>query len=155
MNTALNSIFTTLAEAAEQSRAQGDKWIVIDCAYQHLDALRLHDYPQVLEQILALVETYPELDYGGPGPFGMLIEAQAIAAYEGALLASLARQPSCQVLGWLSRTMQLEDAERDALGLISRARFAQLLEDVQVHPSVPKDCVDFAQFCQEDDQPET
>lgn len=154
MTTALNSIFTTLAEAAEQSRAQNDKWIVIDCAYQHLDALRLHDYPQVLEQILALVETYPELDYGGPGPFGMLIEAQAIPAYEGALLASLARQPSTQVLGWLSRTMQLEDAERDALGLISRARFTQLLEDVQVHPLVPEDCVDFAQLCLEDDQPD-
>ncbi|MGT2489886.1 hypothetical protein ACU4GD_03415 [Cupriavidus basilensis] len=55
-----DSIFSNIDKAAAEARAQGDKWIVIDCIYEHLGALESQDYQQVLARILALIEKYPE-----------------------------------------------------------------------------------------------
>lgn len=151
MDSSLNSIFEQLFEAAAQSRAQDDHWIVIDCACEHLEVLDTFDYDAVLARVLKLIETYPELDYGGPGPFGSWLERKPVKAYEHALLESLARQPSTQVLGWLDRTLRIDDAEREAQKLLPKEQFAHLLEQVIAHPLAPEDCIDFARFCQQHD----
>ncbi len=141
-------VFDILLAAAAEANAQGDKWIVIDCAYEHLDALGDHDFDEVLAQILALVERYPELDFGGPGPFGGFIEQRPVDAYADQLLASLERQPSVQVVGWLDRIMRAKGARRKkAWAALPPARFALALAAVLRHPLASEDCKTFAQEC--------
>ncbi len=141
-------VFGILLAAAAEANAKGDKWIVIDCAYEHMDALGDHDFDEALAQILALVERYPELDFGGPGPFGNFIERQPVAAYADQLLASLERQPSVQVVGWLDRIMRVEGSRREkAWAALPPARFALALAAVLRHPLAREDCKSFAQEC--------
>ena len=150
MSLYLDTVFDNLFDAAVEAHVHQDKWRVIDCACLHVERLMIFDYDEVLARILALIEQFPDLDYGGPGPFGTLIEQQPVKAYEAALLASLVRQPSTQVLGWLDRTLGLDEAEREAQQLISRARYADVLRQVIAHPRAPQGCVAFAQMCLED-----
>ncbi|MDF3835730.1 hypothetical protein P3W85_22675 [Cupriavidus basilensis] len=147
MNNTLDAIFAAIDMAATDATAKGDKWIVIDCVYGYLDKLETHDYQQVLACILALIEKYPELDYGGPGPFGTFIEGQPVGAYTPQLLDSLQRQPSSQVVSWLDRTMRMEEEEREKQGGTTPAQFARALKAVLLHPSVSEDCKSFAQMC--------
>lgn len=150
MSLYLDTVFENLYDAATEAHVHQDKWRVIDCACLHVERLKIFNYDEVLARILALVEAFPDLDYGGPGPFGSLIEQKPVSAYEAALLASLVRQPSTQVLGWLDRTMGLDAAERETQQLISRARYADVLQQVIAHPLAPQGCVEFAQMCQQD-----
>ncbi|WP_416052072.1 hypothetical protein [Cupriavidus basilensis] len=147
MNPDSDSIFSNLDKAAAEARAQGDKWIVIDRIYEHLDALESQDYQEVLARILALIEKYPELDYGGPGPFGSLIERQPVGAYAAQLLASLKRQPSTQVVGFLDRMMRMDEAEREEQGGPTVAAFLDALNAVLRHPAADDGCREFAQMC--------
>ena len=109
-----------------------------------------HDYPQVLARILALIEAFPELDYGGPGPFGSFIETQPVGAYSQALVASLARVPSVQVLGWLDRTMRMDAAQRAADGGLEAPAFAAVAQAVLAHPLTSADCQSFGRMCLDD-----
>jgi hypothetical protein len=109
VSTTLEQLFSQFTSAAQAARDQQDKWLIIDPVYEHLETLQDAALEQVLPHILTLIETYPELDYGGPGPFGSLIEEHPMAAYTPALLASLERQPSVQVIGWLDRTMRVDE----------------------------------------------
>lgn len=143
-----DAVFEILRAAAAEANAKGDKWIVIDCAYEHMDALGDHDFDEVLAQILALVERYPQLDFGGPGPFGDFIEQQPVDAYADQLLASLERQPSVQVVGWLDRIMRAEGCRRQkAWAAMPPSRFAVALEAVLKHPLAAEDCRSFVREC--------
>ncbi|WP_137935786.1 hypothetical protein [Chitinivorax sp. B] len=147
MNNDLDAIFAILTSAAADASAKYDKWIVIDSAYAQQTALSTHDYQQVLTHILTLIEQYPELDYGGPGPFGTLIEAQPVGAYSQQLLDSLHRQPSIQVIGWLNRTMRMDGSERSISGGVSEVDFTEALRMVLQHPLASEDCKSFAELC--------
>jgi hypothetical protein len=130
---------------------QQDKWLIIDPVYEHLETLQDAALEQVLPHILTLIETYPELDYGGPGPFGSLIEEHPMAAYTPALLASLERQPSVQVIGWLDRTMRVdEDFQRGDPNPVGAAEFAAVLRKIVDSPLASDDCKEFAQICLKD-----
>ncbi|PUE09358.1 hypothetical protein B9Z51_10780 [Limnohabitans sp. T6-5] len=146
----LNSIFDDLLKAAQEAALKQDKWIIIDRAYAHLDDLSSHDYQQVLQRILALIEKYPELDYGGPGPFGSFLETQAVGAYSPQLVASLQRQPSVQVLGWLDRTMRMDESQRTADGGIEPSYYAEVVTTVLQHPMASENCKSFARMCVEE-----
>lgn len=143
-----DAVFEILRAAAAEANARGDKWIVIDCAYEHMDTLGDHDFDEVLAQVLALVERYPQLDFGGPGPFGDFIEQQPVDAYASQLLESLERQPSVQVVGWLDRIVRAKGARRKkAWVALPPARFALALAAVLRHPLTTEDCKSFAQVC--------
>ena len=148
VSTTLEQLFSQFATAAQAAHEQQNKWLIIDLVYEHLETLQEAELEQVLPQILALIETYPELDYGGPGPFGSLIEEHPMAAYTPALLASLQRQPSVQVIGWLDRTMGVdEDFQRGDPNPVTAAEFAAVLRKVVNSPLASDDCKEFAATC--------
>jgi len=151
VNTTLEQLFSQFSSAAQAARDQQDKWLIIDPVYEHLETLQDAALEQVLPHILTLIETYPELDYGGPGPFGSLIEEHPMAAYTPALLASLERQPSVQVIGWLDRTMRVdEDFQRNDPNPVGAAEFAAVLQQIVDSPLASADCKEFAQICLKD-----
>ncbi|MBV8250104.1 MAG: hypothetical protein JO200_16860 [Comamonas sp.] len=151
MSAAIEPLFSAFATAARAAWEQQDKWLLIDPVYEQLETLQAAPLEQVLPRILALVESYPELDYGGPGPFGSLIEEHPMAAYTPALLASLERQPSTQVIGWLDRTMRVDpELQRRDPNPVGPAEFALALEKVLQHPGAAQDCKEFAQLCLND-----
>ena len=147
MSQTLVAMFESLGAAAASATEKQDKWIVIDHAYTQLEAWSEHEYSQVLDHILALIEEFPELDYGGPGPFGEFIETQPVGRYSHQLAASLQRRPSVQVLGWLDRTMRMQRAQRIAQGGLERSAYIELLQAVMAHPLASADCREFAQLC--------
>ncbi|MET1079500.1 MAG: hypothetical protein ABWY06_15920 [Pseudomonas sp.] len=151
MHQYLHSLFETFAHAAAEARETGDKYRLIDRVYQQLDELALFPLPEVLGCILALIERFPELDYGGPGPFGTYIEEHRLSEYTPALLASIHRQPSIQTLGWLDRTMGVENFQ-NGLGTnpVSPAQFAQALEQVIAGTQATPACREFAESCLSD-----
>lgn len=151
MRATLQQIFAELAPAAKAAQEQQDKYQVIDPIYEHLETLEAAPIQELLPLILNLVEAYPETDFGGPGPFGSLIENHPMASYTPALVASLRRQPSTQVIGWLDRTTRVDDDmhQRDP-NPVGNAEFAQVLRQVLVHPKASADCLEFAQICLND-----
>lgn len=151
MSFSLDTCFSTLHQAAQAATAQQDQWLIIDAVYAQLEDLQTQALPDVLPRILALIEAYPELDYGGPGPLGSLIEAHPMASYTPALLASLQRQPSTQVIGWLDRTLRAgEDVQRSNPNPVGPADFAAVLQAIQRSPLASDDCKAFAQVCLDD-----
>ena len=151
MPSTLNDLFAQFEPAAKAAQEQGDKYLIIDPIYEHLETLQAAPFDEVLPRILKLIETWPEADYGGPGPFGSLIEEHPMASYTPALAQSLLRQPSIQVIGWLDRTTRVDDdmRERDP-NPVGNAEFAAVLRQVLVHPGASQDCKDFAQDCLND-----
>ena len=150
MDKKLGLIFKDFLTAAEEATSKQDEWIMIDQAHAHLDDLSSHDYPQVLQRILTLIEKYPELDYGGPGPFGSFLETQPVGAYSLELVASLQRQPNVQVLGWLDRTMRMDASQRTADGGIEPSYYAEVVTTVLQHPMASENCKSFARICLEE-----
>ena len=151
MPTTLNDLFALFEPAAKAAQEQGDKYLIIDPIYEHFETLQAAPFDELLPRILKLIETYPEADYGGPGPFGSLIEENPMASYTPALAQSLLRQPSIQVIGWLDRTTRVDDdmRQRDP-NPVGNAEFAAVLRQVLVHPGASQDCKDFAQDCLND-----
>ena len=151
MPTTLNDLFALFEPAAKAAQEQGDKYLIIDPIYEHFETLQAAPFDELLPRILKLIETYPEADYGGPGPFGSLIEEHPMASYTPGLAQSLLRQPSIQVIGWLDRTTRVDDdmRQRDP-NPVGNAEFAAVLRQVLVHPGASQDCKDFAQDCLND-----
>ena len=148
MSHPLDPLFEQFHQAAQAATEQDNKWLIIDAVYEQLDALRAFPLTDVLPRILALIEAYPELDYGGPGPFGSLIEEHPMADYMPQLLASLQRQPSTQVIGWLDRGADTDDLQLPGgLNPISSAQYQAALEQVLQNPQASADCKEFAQMC--------
>ena len=148
MNPQLQALFAQFHEAAAQAQEKQDQWLLIDRVYEHMDELATYPIDQLLAQILQLVETYPQLDYGGPGPFGSLIEEHLLADYTPALAQSLQRQPSTQVIGWLDRAAQTEGMQLPCgPNPVSSEQYVQVLEQVLAHASASQECKEFAQIC--------
>lgn len=149
-NEPTDAVFDVLRAAAAEAQAKHDKWLLIDCAYDNLDELGDMEFDKALAGILALVESYPDLDYGGPGPFGTLIEEHPAADYTPQLLTSLQRQPSGWVVSLLDRMTRVPADQRGKNGFVTIADFIRSLEAVLQHPSASEDCRSFASLCLED-----
>ena len=151
LSSPLPALFARFHDCAAQALAQDDKWLVIDPVYEHMELLAAQPLEQLLPHILQLVETYPMLDYGGPGPFGSLIEEHPMAAYTPALLASLQRQPSVQIMGWLDRCVRAEGLDLPGgPNPVRPADYAAVLEQLLHHPLASDECKEFAQDSLED-----
>ena len=151
MNDSLHALFTSLHAAAAAAQAQDEKWLIIDAVYEHLEELQAQPLAEVLPRILALIESFPELDYGGPGPFGSLIEEHPLADYTPALLDSLQRQPSTQVIGWLDRAARTEGLQLPGgPNPVRPQQFSAVLRQVLAHPEASADCREFALICLKD-----
>lgn len=146
MSASLPDLFAHFHACAAEALQQDNKWLVIDPVYDHMEQLAAQPLEQLLPQILQLIETYPTLDYGGPGPFGSLIEEHPLTAYTPALLASLQRQPSVQVMGWLDRAVRAEGLDLPCgPNPVRPADYSAVLEQLLHHPLASEECKAFAQ----------
>ena len=151
MDNYLDSLFESFSAAARDAQAKDDKYIIIDKVCEYLDELAVYPFAEVLAKILALIEAFPQLDYGGPGPFGTLIEQHRFADYTPALLASIGRQPSTQVIGWLDRTMMVEDFQNgQGKNPVTPLQFAQCLRETLSGSQAATACKAFADICLKD-----
>lgn len=64
---------------------------------------------EYIRPILELMENYPELDYGMPGPLVHFMEAFYGNGYEDLLLYSIRRKPTMHTLWMANRVLNLEN----------------------------------------------
>lgn len=144
MSEYLDKLFAEFGDAAKEASEKEDKYIIIDRVHESLDDLSLFPFEDVLNRIVALVERFPELDYG---PFGLFIEEQKISEYMQPLLESLYRQPSTQMIGWLARAIHDNDfQDGNATPPDLPKKFRECLQDVASNPKAGEECKDLAAY---------
>jgi len=90
-----------LIELADQEK---DKYLFIDPAYELIDEIEeLGNAFDFVESIFLLVERSPDIDFGGPGPFGSFLEKFYHNGYEEILVKSLQRKPKEYTIYLLER----------------------------------------------------
>jgi hypothetical protein len=87
------------------------------------------DPPRFREAFFALLERFPDAEFGTPG--ALVHEVERRAGYEAGLEASLTRQPTFLTVSMVNRLMNLTD---DAATLL---RWSTVLEAVTRHPRAP------------------
>jgi len=104
----INDYILELEQLINEAYEKGDKYIFIDPAYDITDELEALEKPyEAVEPILRLIERCPDIDYGGPGPFGTFLEKtyrkDSGTRYEDLLLESLQRNPTPYTIYLLAR----------------------------------------------------
>ncbi|MFD1245086.1 hypothetical protein [Paralysiella testudinis] len=151
MSEYLENLFLEFHQAAQKARDADDKYIIIDRVYENIDDLSVFPFADVLNKIVALIEQYPELDYGGPGPFGSFIEEHKISEYSTTLLDSLYRQPSISIVGLLDRAAMENDFQNgNPVPSDLPQKFRECLEHVVSNPKTNESCREFAMTCLQD-----
>ncbi|MED0673778.1 hypothetical protein P4S95_26855 [Aneurinibacillus aneurinilyticus] len=90
-----------LIELADQEK---DKYLFQDPAYEIMDEIEeLGNAFDFVEPIFLLVERSPDIDFGGPGPFGSFLEKFYRNGYEDILVKSLQRKPKKYTIFLLER----------------------------------------------------
>ncbi|MCH1624637.1 hypothetical protein [Fredinandcohnia quinoae] len=81
-----------------------DKYLFQDPAYEIMDEIEeLDNAFDFIEPIFLLVERSPDIDFGGPGPFGSFLEKFYHDGYEDLLVKSLHRKPKKYTIYLLER----------------------------------------------------
>jgi len=110
----INDFILELEELIKKAHETGDKYVFQDPAYDITDALEELENPfEAVEPILHLIERCPDIDYGGPGPFGSFLEKfyrkDSNVRYEDLLLESLQRKPTPYTIFLLERICRDKD----------------------------------------------
>jgi len=101
---AINDYISELEELIKEAHKTGDKYVFQDPAYNITDELEELEKPfEAVEPIMRLIERSPNIDYGGPGPFGSFIEKFSHEGYEELLIESLQRKPTNYTIFLLNR----------------------------------------------------
>ncbi|MCM0665894.1 hypothetical protein [Flavobacterium tyrosinilyticum] len=83
---------------------EDNKYAFQDPAYELIDDLEESGNAfDFVEPIFRLIEKSPDIDFGGPGPFGSFLEKFYHKGYEEKLLDSLNRNPKKYTIFLLSR----------------------------------------------------
>ena len=104
----INDYIIELEELIKEAHKTGDKYVFQDPAYDITDELEKLENPfATVEPILRLIERSPDIDYGGPGPFGTFLEKFCCKGlnmgYEELLIESLQRKPTNYTIFLLNR----------------------------------------------------
>ena len=107
MQKEISGYIQNLEKCINEAHETGDKYKFIDPAYDIIDQIEKLQNPfEAVEPILRLIERSPDIDYGGPGPFGTFIESyykNPQMNYEGLLIESLQRKPTMYTVFLLDR----------------------------------------------------
>jgi hypothetical protein len=98
--------------------------------FQGFDALADLERRRAIPAMLALVERYPEADFGVPGP--IVHELEAMGGYEDALRRSLQRQPTMLTVLMVHRILNA------SLPADVRYAWCTALRGVLSHPETPE-----------------
>jgi hypothetical protein len=86
-------------KAIDKAATTGDKYQFIDPVFDLTDELEQCETPfDAVRPILELIESSPNIDFGGPGPLGSFMEKFYHEGYEEELVASLKRKPTITLL---------------------------------------------------------
>jgi len=84
------------------------------------------DREEAAPEIFALIERFPDAEFGTPGP--LVHELEALASYPKLLASSLQRQPT-DLTAWMANRLLNSPLPRD-----KRGAWLQRLTDVTAHP---------------------
>lgn len=88
----LNDYIFELEQLINIANQNKDKYSFQDPAYEIMDEIEeLSNSFDFVEPILLLIERSPDIDFGGPGPFGTFLEKFYRNGYEEMLIKSLQR----------------------------------------------------------------
>lgn len=104
----INDYILELENFIKQAHESGNRCIFLDPAYDITYELEKLEKPfEAVEPILRLIERSPDIDYGGPGPFGTFLELfyrkGSGMNYEDLLIESLKRKPTAYTIFLLDR----------------------------------------------------
>lgn len=104
MEKKIEDYINELARLIELADNKRDKYLFQDPAYEIMDEIEeLDNAFDFLEPIFLLVERSPDIDFGGPGPFGGFLEKFYHNGYEDTLVKSLQRKPKKYTIYLLKR----------------------------------------------------
>ncbi|EAA3799333.1 hypothetical protein DOQ73_24085 [Salmonella enterica subsp. enterica] len=149
METVLTNLFEELGAAAKQAQESGDNCIFDDRAYENAYLFSLFPFSDVLSKIINLVESFPEVDYGGSGVLGGFIEEHHPSKYAQALMDSLSRQPNEYFIGLLNVLVMDNDFQdgRRLPGLEFLREFHDCLRKVISDSKASQSCKEYAEDC--------
>ena len=86
MEVRITELLEELKQAIDKVATTGDKYQFIDPAYDLTDELEQCEKPfDAVRPILELIESSPNIDFGGPGPLGSFMEKFYYEGYEEAV----------------------------------------------------------------------
>jgi len=95
MDTRITELLEEIKKAIDKAATTGDKYQFIDPVFDLTDELEQCETPfDAVRPILELIESSPNIDFGGPGPLGSFMEKFYHEGYEEELVASLKRKPT-------------------------------------------------------------
>jgi len=93
-----------LEQLIERADKENDKYLFQDPAYEIMEEIEeLDNAFEFVEPIFLLIERSPDIDFGGPGPFGSFLETFYHNGYEDILVKSLQRKPKEYTIHLLER----------------------------------------------------
>jgi hypothetical protein len=107
----------------------------------------LPDGKKAMNPLFALLEKYPNVDFGAPGPVVHLLETYYKKGYEEALLASLARRPVPLTVWMLNRLINGSSGKAKASYLEVMQRLAS---NKDMPASIRRDAKEFLDSPDED-----
>ncbi|WP_206022445.1 hypothetical protein [Pseudoflavitalea sp. G-6-1-2] len=115
MDTGVSTIIRQLEECIQKAHQSGNKYDFIDPAYPLCEELEELENPaEAMEPLFRLIESSPDIDYGGPGPIGQFLESFDGGIFEESLLQSLQRKPTLYTLSLLDTLLQDSNDPRQA-----------------------------------------
>ena len=112
MSKEINDYIQELEKCIDEAHKTGDKYNFIDPAYDIIEGIENLENPfEAVEPILRLIERSPDIDYGGPGPFGSFVEKFSKTPemnYEKLLVESLQRKPTEYTVYLLDRICRVK-----------------------------------------------
>ena len=95
MDTRITELLEEIKKAIDKAATTGDKYQFIDPVFDLTDELEQCETPfDAVRPILELIESSPNIDFGGPGPLGSFMEKFYHEGYEEELVAQLKRKPN-------------------------------------------------------------
>ena len=110
MDARITELLEELKQAIDKAATTGDKYQFIYPAYDLTDELEQCEKPfDAVRPILELIESSPNIDFGGPGPLGSFMEKFYHEGYEEELVASLKRKPTEYTISLMFRIIADEE----------------------------------------------
>ena len=114
-----------LEQSIKLADEEKNKYLFQDQAYEIMDEIEeLDNAFDFLEPIFLLVERSPNIDFGGPGPFGSFLERFYRNGYEDILVKSVLRNPKEYTIYLLERLCNDESNPK-------RKEYCTLLESLK------------------------
>lgn len=108
----------------------------VDRTYEVVDKLIvLDDAFDAIAPILRLMENYPNVEYGRPGPLVHFVERYYKKGYEEKLIDSLKRRPTKHTVWMLNRIINGSQGK-------TREYYVALLEELLKYPSLEQDVLE-------------